>query len=71
MSITKEPFGQTASGEAADLYTLTNDAGVFLYEIPGPNGKATSFLWVRPAPVVKAGDPHRRFEVALVIERPE
>ena len=50
---------------------LTNDASVFVYEIPGPHGKATSFLWVRPAPVVKESDPHRRFEVALVIERPD
>jgi hypothetical protein len=50
---------------------LTNDASVFLYEIPGSNGRATSFLWIRPAPVVKASDPHHRFEVALVIERPE
>jgi len=48
-----------------------NDASVFLYEIPGPDGRATSFLWIRPVPVVKASDPHRRFEVALVIERPE
>ena len=49
---------------------MINDASVFLYEIPGPDGRATSFLWIRPAPVVKASDPHRRFEVALVIERP-
>jgi hypothetical protein len=50
---------------------LANDASVYLYEIPGAKGKATSFLWVRPASVVKASDPHRRFEVALVIERPK
>ena len=50
---------------------FTNDASVFLYEIPGPGGRATSFLWIRPAPVVKASDPHRRFQVAMVIERPE
>jgi len=48
-----------------------NDASVFLYVVPGPDGKATSFLWIRPAPVVKADDPHRRFEVAMVLERPE
>lgn len=49
---------------------LTNDPSVFLYEIPAGNGKARSFLWIRPAPVVKESDPHRRFEVAMLIERP-
>lgn len=48
-----------------------NDAGVFLYVIPRPDGRATSFLWIRPAPIVKANDPLRRFEVAMVLERPE
>jgi hypothetical protein len=48
-----------------------NDAGVFLYEIPGQRGRARSFLWIRPAPVVKASDPHHRFEVAMVIQRPK
>lgn len=50
---------------------LTNDAGVFLYEIPNQEGRATSFLWIRPARVVTASDPHGRFEVALVVERPK
>ena len=49
---------------------LTNDASMFVFEIPGPNGQPTSSLWVRPARVIKTDDPHRRFEVALVIERP-
>jgi len=50
---------------------LTNDASVFLYEIPNQDGRSTSFLWVRPARVVTASDPHGRFEVALVVERPK
>ncbi len=50
---------------------FTNDASVFLYEIPGPRGQARSFLWIRPSPVVKASEPHHRFQVAMVIERPE
>jgi len=49
---------------------LTNDASVFVFEIPGSNGQAISSLWVRPAKVIKTSDPRRRFEVALVIERP-
>ena len=50
---------------------FVNDASVFLYEIPNPTGQATSFLWIRPAPVVKASDPHHRFQVAMVIQRPK
>jgi hypothetical protein len=50
---------------------FTNNASVFLYEIPAPEGQATSFLWIQPAPVVKASDPHHRFQVAMVIERPK
>jgi hypothetical protein len=50
---------------------LVNDASVFLYELPDSDGRATSFLWIRPARVVRAMEPHRRFEVAFVIERPQ
>lgn len=50
---------------------MVNHAGVFLYEVPDSSGKATSFLWIRPARVVKASEPYRRFEVAFLIERPE
>ncbi|OHB78330.1 MAG: hypothetical protein A2V98_20510 [Planctomycetes bacterium RBG_16_64_12] len=49
---------------------LTNDASVFLYQIPGQDGRAASFLWIRPARVVKADEPNQRFQVALVVERP-
>ena len=50
---------------------LTNDPGMFLYERRDPNGKPNSFLWIRPAGVVKASDPRSRLEVALLLERPE
>ncbi len=50
---------------------MTNDPSVFVYEIPAPGGKSRSFVWVRPAPVVRSNDPYRRFEVAMVLERPE
>lgn len=49
---------------------LTNDASVFVFEIPGASGQAISSLWIRPAKVIKTSDPRRRFEVVLVIERP-
>jgi hypothetical protein len=50
---------------------LTNDPGVFLYEVLDRSGKPTSFLWIRLAPVVKANEPLDRYEVALLLERPE
>jgi hypothetical protein len=50
---------------------LTNDPGLFVYEVPRLGGEPTSVLQVRSAPVVTAGQPHGRFEVDLVIERPE
>lgn len=50
---------------------LTNDPGVFLYEMLDRNGKPTSFLWIRLAPVVRAAEPLDRYEVAFLLERPE
>jgi hypothetical protein len=50
---------------------LTNDPGVFLYERLDATGKPISFLWIRLAPVVKAEEPLDRYEVALLMERPE
>ncbi len=49
---------------------LTNDPRIFRYEAPGPGGEPASWLEIRPARVVKSSEPHRRFEVALLIERP-
>lgn len=46
------------------LRELTDDAGLFLYQVKY-NGKPLSELRVRPANVVEANNPHGRFEVAL------
>ncbi|MCR4415283.1 MAG: hypothetical protein NUV77_22965 [Thermoguttaceae bacterium] len=50
---------------------LTNDPRIFRYEVPGPRGEPVSWLEIRPAQVVKSSEPYHRFEVALVIERPD
>jgi hypothetical protein len=72
-------YGTTGNArEIVDLVTrrfglarrLTNDPSVFLYEIPAEKGKSVSQLWIRPAPVLTHNDPYRRFEVAMVLERP-
>ncbi len=51
----------------------TNDPSLFLYVVPevGSKGQVKSFVWIRPVRVVSIAQPHQRFEVALVIERPE
>jgi hypothetical protein len=48
----------------------TPQAGMHLYRGTW-NGRATSELCITPAPVVQAQLPHRRYEVHLLLERPE
>jgi len=47
---------------------LTNDPGLFRYEVPPAKGAAKSFLDVR---LVQPNDPYRRYQVDLTIDRPE
>ncbi len=48
----------------------TNTPNVILFEVPSQENPPHSYLWVRPAAVLKATDPLRRFELTLVLERP-
>jgi hypothetical protein len=50
---------------------LTNDPGLFVYEVSDPRGKPASVLRVQSAPVVKASEPHGRLKVELTLERPK
>ena len=50
-------------------YRPTEDPGVFLYEAVSPAGQPSGVLRVTMAPVVKAKDPYRRFDVELEMER--
>ena len=47
---------------------LTNDPGLFRYEVPAVKGPAESYLDLR---LVLPNDAYRRFEVNLVIQRPQ
>jgi len=47
---------------------LTNDPGLFRYEVPQSRGEAASFLNVRLA---EPNAPYRRYRLDLAIERPE
>lgn len=51
------------------LRQFTDDPGLYLYQTKW-NGKPHSELQVRPSKVIRAGSPHTRFEVALVLLRP-
>lgn len=46
-----------------------NDASLYLYERTTPTGEVVSQLKVRPAQVVKASEPYRRFQVELTLRR--
>ena len=47
---------------------LTNDPGLFRYEVPAASGPPKSFLDLR---LVQPNDPYRRYQIELVVERPE
>jgi hypothetical protein len=47
---------------------LTNNPGLFRYEVAEPKGPAQSYLEIR---LVRPSEPAQRFDVSLVIERPE
>ena len=47
----------------------TNDPGIILYEVLGPDRQPQSTLFIRPVPVVKASDALARFNVALTLQR--
>jgi hypothetical protein len=47
---------------------LTNDPGLFRYEVPELRGPPKSFLDIR---LTQPNDPYRRYQVELVLVRPE
>ena len=50
---------------------LTNDPGLMVYEAVRPGNQPASALRIRSAAVLKASEPRRRFNVELVLERPD
>ncbi len=50
---------------------LTNDSGIFLYESVDERGKVQSVLKIRPTGILKKQDRHNRFQVDLMLNRPE
>ena len=49
----------------------TNDPTLMIYESVTADGKPSSTARIRTAPVIRAGDTFRRYDVQLVLERPE
>ncbi|MGA2616010.1 MAG: DUF6690 family protein [Thermoguttaceae bacterium] len=50
---------------------LTNDPGLMVYEAVRPGNQPASALRIRSAAVLKASEPRRRFDIELVLERPD
>lgn len=50
---------------------LANDPALLVYEAVDSSNKPTSALRLRAAPILKANEPYSRFDVELVLERPE
>jgi hypothetical protein len=47
----------------------TNTPNVILFEVPSSE-PAASYLWIRPVDVLRADQPLNRFQLTLVLERP-
>jgi hypothetical protein len=50
---------------------LTNDPGVIVYEVVDSSSRPAGSLKIRSAKVITSTQPHTRFEVDLVMDRPE
>jgi hypothetical protein len=50
---------------------ITNDPSLMIYEAVTRDGKPAGVARIRTAPVVRAGDTFHRYDVQVVIERPE
>lgn len=50
---------------------ILNDPGLYQFEVPAPAGQAPSVLRFRSAQTVRSDSPYDRFQVQLVMERPE
>lgn len=49
---------------------LANDGGLFVYIVPDEKEKARSVLRIRPAGILRTDAPHSRFQVDMIIHRP-
>jgi len=50
---------------------LVNEPGSLVCEAPGSDGQCRGELWVRPSRVIRADATSERFQVTLVLNRPE
>jgi hypothetical protein len=50
---------------------VVNDPGLFVYEVPESRGPARSVLKIRPARILTVNQTHERFDVDLVLARPQ
>ena len=50
---------------------LVNDPGLVLFEAVDPDNRPAGSLKIRSAPVIDANQPYTRYEVDLVVNRPQ
>lgn len=62
---------QTLSKQYGFQRRLANDGGLFVYVVPDEKKKIRSVLKIRPSGIVRTDTPHSRFQVDMVIERPD
>ncbi|MGD9125823.1 MAG: hypothetical protein PVH19_00460 [Planctomycetia bacterium] len=49
---------------------LTKDGGLFVYIVPNEKEKVQSMMRIRPAGIIRADAPHSRFQVDIILQRP-
>jgi hypothetical protein len=59
------------TGQYRFVRRLTNDPGLVFYETVDANNRSAGTVRIRSAKVVRADQPYSRFEVELVMDRPE
>jgi hypothetical protein len=50
---------------------LVNDPGLVLFEAVDPDNRPAGSLKIRSSPVIDANQPYTRYEVDLVVNRPQ
>ena len=65
------PLVDLVTGQFGLTRNLTDDPGLYLYQVKRRRNKAESELRMRAAGVVQSVNPYERFTVALWLERPQ
>lgn len=62
---------QTLSQKYGFQRRLANDSGLFVYVVPDEKKEIKSMLKIRPSGIIRTDTPHSRFQVDMIIQRPD